>query len=523
MTRANSESDRSQSFDKPITPGQPILELRNITKVFPGVKALTDVNFDCLRGEVHALVGENGAGKSTLLKILSGAYRPDGGYMTIGGREVRLHHPRDAQKYGISIIYQEFNLLPERSVAQNIFLGREPMRGWRVDSRAMIDETRALLDDLGVDIDPRTQVNSLRLAQQQVVEIAKALSLNADVVLMDEPTAALSLHEVDNLLDLVRRLRARGITIVYISHRLEEVFRIADRVTVLKDGRWIGTRPTSEVSQTELVSMMVGREISSYYPPRANPADIGETILDVRGLNVNNWLRDVSFQVKKGEILGISGLEGSGRTFLARTLFGAEKVTHGDILLNGQAQHFKNPYDAIKAGIGFITEDRKGEGLALIMSIRKNMMLPSLDLRQVFGSIQFRKESALVGELSESLELHSSDETEVQNLSGGNQQKVVLAKWLATQAKLLIFDEPTRGIDVGAKASIHQLMRQMAADGVGVIMISSELPEILGMSDRLIVMRQGEIVGGFRGEEATETLIMQMATGINQSEPQGAV
>ncbi len=502
---------------------QPILELRNITKVFPGVKALTDVNFDCLRGEVHALVGENGAGKSTLLKILSGAYRPDGGHLAIGGREVHLRHPHDAQKYGISIIYQEFNLLAERTVAQNIFLGREPMRGWRVDARAMIDETRALLDDLGVDIDPRTQVNSLRMAQQQVVEIAKALSLNADVVLMDEPTAALSLYEVDNLLQLVQRLRERGITIVYISHRLEEVFRIADRVTVLKDGHWIATRPTAEVTQTELVGMMVGREISSYYPPRAKPADIGAPILEVRGLNVNNWLRDVSFQVKRGEILGISGLEGSGRTFLARTLFGAEKITHGEIYLNGQRQRFKNPYDAIQAGIGFITEDRKREGLALIMSIRKNMMLPSLDIRQALGFIQFRKESTLVEDLSKSLELHATEDTEVQNLSGGNQQKVVLAKWLATRAKLLIFDEPTRGIDVGAKASIHQLMRQMAAEGVGVIMISSELPEVLGMSDRLLVMRQGEIVGEFRGEDATETSIMKMATGVSQSEPQGAV
>ncbi len=500
----------------------PILALRDITKIFPGVKALTDVSFDCLRGEVHALVGENGAGKSTLLKIISGAYRPEAGRILINGKEVQFHHPREAQKYGISIIYQEFNLLPERTVAQNIFLGREPMRGLVVDQGSMLRQTTSLLEGLGVDIDPRAPVHTLRVAQQQIVEIAKAMSLNADVVLMDEPTAALSLTEADTLLGLVKRLQQRGITIVYISHRLEEVFRIADRVTVIKDGHIVGTKPITEVTQNALVNMMVGRELSHYYPPRANPGDVGAPILEVRNLNVNNWLHDVSFQVRRGEILGIAGLEGSGRTFLARALFGAEKVTGGEIQLEGTRQRFKDPIDAIRAGIGFITEDRKREGLALIMSIRRNMTLPSLDMRQFFGFIRNRDEASVVRDLSESLELHSAGEnTEVQYLSGGNQQKVVLAKWLATRARVLIFDEPTRGIDVGAKAGIHQLIRKMANEGVAIIMISSELPEVLGMSDRILVMRYGTIVGEFPGDQATETMIMQAATGTVVTAPEG--
>ncbi len=502
----------------------PILALRGITKIFPGVKALTDVSFDCRRGEVHALVGENGAGKSTLLKIISGAYRPDAGHILVNGKQVQFHHPREAQKYGISIIYQEFNLLSERTIAQNIFLGREPMRGLVVDQAAMLKQTTDLLEGLGVDIDPRAQVSTLRVAQQQIVEIAKAMSLNADVVLMDEPTAALSLNEVDALLALVKRLQERGITIIYISHRLEEVFRIADRVTVLKDGQIVDTKPITDVTQNELVNMMVGRELSHYYPPRAKPGEVGAPILEVRDLNVNHWLHDVTFEVRRGEILGIAGLEGSGRTFLARSLFGAEKVTGGEIELEGKRLRFRQPIDAIRAGIGFITEDRKGEGLALIMSIRRNMTLPSLDMRQFLGFIRARDEAEVVRELSSSLELRAASEnTEVQYLSGGNQQKVVLAKWLATQAKLLIFDEPTRGIDVGAKAGIHQLIRQMAGEGVGVIMISSELPEVLGMSDRILVMRQGTLVAEFPGAEATETGIMQAATGTTAALPKEAV
>lgn len=536
---------------------QPILEIKGITKTFPGVTALDDVSFNCYAGEVHALVGENGAGKSTLMKVICGAYRPDKGTLMLRGREVSFKHPSDALSAGISIIYQEFNLLSDRSIAQNIFLGREPMRGPFVDHGAMVQQTKELLDSLDVALNPNTLVGRLRVAQQQVVEIAKALSLNADIVLMDEPSAALSQHEVDSLLALVRRLKERGITVIYISHRLDEVFKIADRVTVLKDGHWITTRRVAEVTRHDLVSSMVGRELDVYYPPKAVPETIGNVILDIKHLYVSDFLKDINFQVRRGEIVGLAGLEGSGRTFLARALFGAEqrgyllpantigkfliralfgtmqllrlgfvglllnrrvwssaqRVNTGEIILNGESVHFNNPREAISAGIGFISEDRKREGLALMLPIQSNMALPSLNRRQQFGWIFRKAERELVKELSQSLDLRARNEhVEAQFLSGGNQQKVVLAKWLATQAKLLIFDEPTRGIDVGAKAGIHQLMRQLAAQGVGILMISSELPEVIGMSDRILVMRQGTIAGEFAGEHITEAQIMRAAT-----------
>jgi len=495
----------------------PILAIKGVTKTFPGVTALADVSFDCMAGEVHALVGENGAGKSTLLKILSGAYRPDQGTLALHGRDVIFRHPSEAQAAGISIIYQEFNLLPDRTVAQNIFLGREPMRGPFVDQAAMRHQTAALLDSLNVAIDPAAMVGSLRIAQQQVVEIAKALSLKANIVLMDEPTAALSLHEVDHLMTLVRRLKARGITILYISHRLDEVFAIADRVTILKDGHWVTTRPLAEVTRYDLVRLMVGRELDTYFPSKA--VTIGEPVLSVDHLFVSDFLKDISFTVRRGEIVGIAGLEGSGRTFLARALFGAERIGSGTLTLNGKTIHPHSPREAIDAGVGFISEDRKHEGLALGLSIRANMALPSLDRRQRLSWIAQSMERQTVTELSRSLEVRAANEqVEAQYLSGGNQQKVVLAKWLATEAKLLIFDEPTRGIDVGAKASIHQLMRDLAARGVGVLMISSDLPEIIGMSDRILVMRNGSLVSEFMGAHSSEQQIMQAATGTLSDE-----
>jgi ribose transport system ATP-binding protein len=496
----------------------PVLEIKGVTKTFPGVTALNDVSFNCLPGEVHALVGENGAGKSTLLKILSGAYRPDKGTLALRGRDVIFRHPSAAQAAGISIIYQEFNLLPDRTVAQNIFLGREPMRGPTVDRAAMRQQTTELLESLGVSFDPSAMVGTLRVAQQQVIEIAKALSLKADIVLMDEPTAALSLHETDSLLALVRRLQARGITVIYISHRLDEVFAIADRVTILKDGHWVTTRPIADVSRHDLVSMMVGRELDTYFPPKA--ISVGEPVLTVDHVNVSDFLKDISFTVRRGEIVGIAGLEGSGRTFLARALFGAERISSGTLTLNGKTIRPRNPREAINAGIGFISEDRKREGLALGLSIQFNVALPSLDRRQQVGWIAQNLERKTVADLSRSLEIHAANESvEAQYLSGGNQQKVVLAKWLATDAKLLIFDEPTRGIDVGAKASIHQLMRDLASRGVGILMISSELPEVIGMSDRILVMRNGILVSEFNGTDITEQHIMQAATGTFAEEP----
>ncbi len=493
----------------------PILEMRAITKQFPGVIALQDVSFTCVPGEVHALVGENGAGKSTLMKILSGAYRPDAGELVVRQQPVVFDHPQAAQQHGISIIYQEFNLLPYRSVAHNIFLGREPMRGQMVDERRMVQDTAVLLEELGVEINPTALVANLRVAQQQEVEIAKALSLNADILIMDEPTAALSLHEVDSLLDLVLRLKQRGVTIVYISHRLEEVFRIADRITVLKDGRVVTTTPASAVTRDDLVHLMVGREFDTYFPPRARPEDIKGPILELRDVSAGVWLKNVSLTLRRGEIVGLAGLEGSGRTFLARVLFGVERLNSGTILLDGQPVRFRNPQQAIAAGVGFISDDRKAEGLVLPLSVRWNMALPSLNRRQRAGYIRRGAERSMVQTLAESLDLRAAGtDQEVQYLSGGNQQKVVLAKWLATQARLLIFDEPTRGIDVGAKAGIHQLMRRLASDGVGILMISSELPEVLGMSDRVLVMRQGSIVAEFAGENATEDMIMKAATGL---------
>jgi ribose transport system ATP-binding protein len=494
----------------------PILEMRGITKQFPGVKALQDVTFNCLPGEVHALVGENGAGKSTLMKVLSGAYRPDQGALLVRGREVSFRHPREAQENGISIIYQEFNLLPYRSVAHNIFLGREPRRGMIVDERSMVQQTDALLKELGVDISPTALVANLRVAQQQEVEIAKALSLNADILIMDEPTAALSLQEVDSLLELVLRLKKRGVTIVYITHRLEEIFRVADRITVLKDGAIVATCDTAEVTRNDLVHLMVGREFDTYFPEKARPEDIGAPILEVQKLSSGRSLRDVSFQIRRGEIVGFAGLEGSGRTYLARTLFGEEPIDSGTISLNGQPLRLRGPQDAIAAGIGFITEDRKTEGLVLPLSVRWNMALPSLNKRQRLGLIQRMDESRMVRAYTQSLDVRGAGEDqEVQYLSGGNQQKVVLAKWLASEARVLIFDEPTRGIDVGAKAGIHQLMRQLAADGVAIMMISSELPEVIGMSDRVIVMRRGTIAAEFAGDKVTENMIMQAATGTD--------
>lgn len=502
----------------------PILEMCNITKAFPGVVALDDVTFECLPGEVHALVGENGAGKSTLMKILSGAYQPDNGTLTFKGKKAVFRHPRQAQSAGISIIYQEFNLLPDRTVAQNIYLGREPMRGITVDHRQMSTQTEELLNSLGVQINPQAIVGILGVAQQQEVEIAKALSLDADIIVMDEPTAPLSLHEVESLLALVERLKEHGITIIYITHRLEEVFEIADRVTVLKDGQLVDSGPVSDYTRDKLVHQMVGREFDHYFPPKAEFGDIGDVILDVFDLDAGKELNDITFNIRKGEVVGFAGLEGSGRTKLARVLFGADRYDKGEVRLNGNKVRFRSPVEAIRSGFGLISEDRKKEGLVLSMALKPNVALPSLSARSIFGVIRRREENRMVEELTKAIDIRSaSDVQEVQFLSGGNQQKVVLAKWLATNARVLLFDEPTRGIDVGAKASIHKLMRDLSSQGVAVMMISSELPEIIGMSDRVIVMREGRIQAELSGDELTEKEIMRAATGTTEENETAAV
>ncbi|WP_285775098.1 sugar ABC transporter ATP-binding protein [Microtetraspora sp. NBRC 13810] len=470
-----------------------------IGKSFLGVRVLGEVDLVAAAGEVHAVVGENGAGKSTLMKILAGVHPPDEGTIEIDGRGVSFGHPLDAQRAGVAIIHQEFNLLPERSVAENVFLGREPVRRGLVDRPAMDAATARLLGELGEDsFGPRDPVRHLSVAQQQVVEIVKALSLDARIVVMDEPTAALAEHEVDLLHRLVRRLQGRGIAVLYISHRLREVFDLADRVTVLKDGRLVTSAATGELTPDGLVRLMVGRDLGSYFPPRATSA--GETRLRVTG-GGNDRLRDIDLELRAGEILGLAGLQGSGRSALAKALFGAEPFTRGRMT----PVRPRTVREGIAAGIGLVTEDRKAEGLALRQSVRDNALLVAR------ASGRGRRDG--VRELLERVRLvPPRQDREVRYLSGGNQQKVVLAKWLTVAPRVLLFDEPTRGVDVGAKAAIHDLMRELAGEGAAVMMISSELPELIGMSDRIVVLREGRISGTLPAGPSEEA-VMRLAAG----------
>ncbi len=506
---------------------RPILEMRGITKRFPGVVALNGVSFDCLPGEVHALVGENGAGKSTLMKVLVGAYQPDEGEIWFAGKKVTFNHPREAQQHGLSIIYQEFNLLPYRTVAQNIFLGREPVRYGMIDNRAMEERTAELLKRLnaGDMMTPRSTVKDLSVAQQQIVEIAKALSFDSRVLVMDEPTAALSTSEVETLFDIVRGLQANGIGIIYITHRFKEIFDLAQRVTVLKDGQRVDTVAVQDVTSADLVRMMVGRELDHYYPPYARPEDIGPVRLSVRN-GSNHLLHDINFDLRAGEIVGIAGLQGSGRTELAQALFGVVPFTSGTVEVNGTITRIDSPLAAIRRQMGFITEDRKGEGISPNQSVRDNVLLAFRALRPILSLVRGgngARHQPPVEELTSKVDVRAVNlDQEVQYLSGGNQQKVVLAKWLATASEILIFDEPTRGIDVSAKAGIHDLIRDLARSGTAVLMISSELPEVIGMSDRILVMREGRIVGELPAG-SSEADIMLLATGQDapaQPQPQ---
>jgi len=492
----------------------PVLQMRGICKSYPGVRALDNVDLDVRAGEVHAIVGENGAGKSTLMKILAGAQPRDAGEILINGKPVQIDSPQKAMDLGISIIYQEFNLVPYLNAAENIFLGREPaskLPGF-VDFRTMYREAQAVIDRLGVPINVRTPVNRLSVAQQQMVEIAKATSRKSSIIVMDEPSATLTEHELERLFALIRQLKAEGTAIVYISHRLEEVFQIADRVTILRDGKHIATRNTADLTREEIIRLMVGRELTQMIPKV--PAPIGDVVLEVRGLTQKGRLNDISFKLHKGEILGIAGLVGAGRTELARALFGADPIDSGQVLLEGKPIHVRSPQDAIKLGIGLVTEDRKAQGLVLGMVVRENVTLANLDALTRFNFISLAKERKVAQKYVQDLSIRTpSIEQTVQNLSGGNQQKVVLAKWLFTESKVLIFDEPTRGIDVGAKTEIYQLMNDLAARGVAMLMISSELPEVLGMSDRILVMHEGRIAGELSASEATQEKIMHLATG----------
>jgi len=491
----------------------PVLEMRHIGKRFPGVVALDDVDFELRRGEVHVLLGENGAGKSTLMKILSGAYPKNAGNIILDSAEVEIRNPKHAQTLGISTIYQEFNLIPHLSVGENIFLGREPAHlPGVIDQRAMFQAARRALSDLGLALNPRKLVKELRVAEQQMVEVAKALSLDARILIMDEPTAALTEHEIVELFATIRRLKDKGVSIVYISHRLEELFEIGDRVTVLRDGRSVGTYGVREMSKAELIRLMVNRELTELFPKEKAP--MGPEVLRVEGLTTQGGLKDITFALHKGEVLGIAGLLGAGRTELARAIFGLDKISSGGIYINGTLRKIGSPRSAINAGIGFLTEDRKSQGLVLPLSVERNLCLSSLDKFSKWGVMDTRQEKRAAGRYVTELRIKTpSLDQKVIFLSGGNQQKVVLSKWLCSQAEIFIFDEPTRGVDVGAKAEIYQLMNRLTASGVAIIMISSEMLEVLGMSDRILVMRGGQITGEFSADEATQERILQCALG----------
>jgi ribose transport system ATP-binding protein len=490
-----------------------VLELRHITKRFPGVLALDDVNFACNRGEVHALVGENGAGKSTLMKILAGAYPPDHGEISLNGTSVQFRQPSEAQGHGISIIYQDFNLLPHLNVMENIFIGHEPRR-WLglLDRKTMRREAQALLDRLGISLDLDERVGRLSVAEQQMVEIAKTLSREASIIAMDEPSAVLAGHELERLFEIIEALKAQNVAIIYISHRLDEIFQIADRVTVLKDGRWMHTSDVGEVSKPELISLMVGRTLDEAFPA-SSPSSEPQVVLEVRGLSKDNILHEVSFKLHRGEILGLAGLVGAGSTAVARAIFGADPFDSGEIFLNGQLKRFSQPRQAVKSGIALVPEDRKNEALVMGMSVRDNITLPVLNRIQKLGWLNRTRVQTIVQDAIGEFSIKTSGpDQEVQYLSGGNQQKVVLAKWISTQPLVVILDEPTHGVDVGAKAEVYEIMRRLATNGTAIIMISSELPEIIGMSDRILVMRRGHVVGELAQTEATEEKIMTLAT-----------
>jgi ribose transport system ATP-binding protein len=500
--------------------GAPLLEMRSIIKTFPGVKALQEVDFNVTRGEVHALVGENGAGKSTLMKIVAGVYTRDGGEMLWKGAPVHFTSPKQAQLAGITTIHQELNLIPQMSVTENIFLGDEIEGvGGLLDWKTMHEKAREMLGRLHLDIDPRTCIDELGVGKQQMVEVAKALHYRADLIIMDEPTAALSLSEIEDLFEIIRQLRSSGVSIIYISHHLEETFEISDRTTVLRDGQLVTTQSTSSLTLDELIRLMVGRRLSEQFPKVSAPR--GKEMLRVEGVHQGGKLRDIHFSAYAGEILGIAGLVGAGRTEMVRAIFGADLIDGGKIYVEGKEVRITSPRDAIRAGIALLTEDRKGQGLVLKMSTRENITMSILDRLTALIFTSQKKEADLAQRFIEDMNIKTAGHNElVMNLSGGNQQKVVLSKWMATQPRILIFDEPTRGIDVGAKVEIYKLMNDLAAQGTAILMVSSELPEILGMADRIIVLHEGHIAGELSRAEASQEKILELATGAAVVEPQ---
>lgn len=494
---------------------QNLVVMEGIEKSFPGVHAISHGHFELRPGEVHALLGENGAGKSTLMKVLAGVYTKDAGKIILKGKEVEVPNPKAAQQLGISIIHQELNLMPHLTVAQNIFIGREPRRGlpFLLDEKEINEKTLKLFETLHIKLDPTTKVADLTVAMQQMVEIAKALSIGFEVLIMDEPTAALTDSEINELFRIIRQLRDQGVGIVYISHRLEEIKLISDRVTVMRDGHFIDTVNTKDVTMDRIINMMVGRTIFEAAPEiPEKPND--EVVLDVEHLNRGRQVRDVSFNLKRGEILGFAGLVGAGRTEVSRAIFGADRPTSGTIKVHGKEVRIHSPQDAVNAGIGYLSEDRKRFGLALGMDVETNVVLATFQkFLRFLGWVDAPKTRETANHYVKALSIKTPGlQQQVKNLSGGNQQKVIIGKWLTANTDILIFDEPTRGIDVGAKSEIYRLLNDLAQQGKGIIMISSELPEVLRMSHRIVVMCEGRITGELPGQGATQEKIMELAT-----------
>lgn len=494
-----------------------ILEMRGISKAFSGVQALEKVDFNVRRGTIHALMGENGAGKSTLMKILIGIYQPDEGEIIFKGEKITITDTNYALNKGISMIHQELSPIPCMTVAENIYLGREPLMGrsFFIDKRRMEKKTAELLKSLEMQnqIIPSQKMHELSISKTQMVEIAKAISYDADLIIMDEPTSAITEKEVEHLFKIMKSLKEKGVSIIFISHKLDEVFEICDEITVLRDGKYIGTETTNSLSKDKLIEMMVGRDIKQIFVKEQ--AEIGDVILSVKNLTKVGKFENVSFQLRKGEILGIAGLMGSGRTELAECLFGVDKADSGEVYIKGKRVQIKSPQDAIKYKMAFLTEDRKLTGCFLPLAVKDNMIVASIDKFIRRGLLDKSIINSVCNELKEKLDIKTPNLHQlIKNLSGGNQQKVLIARWLLTEPDIFILDEPTRGIDVGAKAEIHKLMSRLAKSGKAIIMISSELQEILGMSDRILVMHEGKLMGELKGYEATQEKIMQIATGI---------
>ncbi len=495
-----------------------VLELKNIYKSFPGVKVLEDVTLQVRPGEVHALMGENGAGKSTLMKILMGIYKADQGSIFLEGEETVIHGPKDAMSKGISMIHQELNTVLDMEVAENVFVGRELLKKGMeklkiVDIARMREETGRYFREMNIDIDPRAKMRTLSVAEMQLVEIVKAISLNSKIIVMDEPTSAITEKEAAVLFTQIERLKKQGVAIIYISHKMDEIFRISDTITVLRDGQWIGTKPAKELDNDMLIKMMVGRELTDIYPK--DLVEIGDVILEVKNLSRGKKVQDASFSLRKGEVLGIAGLVGAGRSELVETIFGLYPKTGGQIFLHGKEVHIKNSADAIKNKMALITEDRKQTGLNLIVSVKENIASVSIGKLSTHGIVNDKKINEVSEKYIKELKIKTPDGNAiVGNLSGGNQQKVVLAKWLLDEPDIIIFDEPTRGIDIGAKRDIYLLINNLAKEGKAVIVISSEMAEVMGICDRILVMAEGRINGEVRREEFSQEVIMGYASNI---------